>query len=133
MYLLSKPAYVTTSLLLTFFMFSGAASAQSGRGAMHGYVALQDVAYVDMARQKVPTKVELRGNTEFNKSVYTTQTDEHGSYDFKEVPMGEYVIRISRPGYRVYEAEIYIPSDFLCNLATMLKREGSKRAEGQKR
>jgi hypothetical protein len=46
--------------------------------------------------------------------------------------MGEYVLRISSPGHATYEAEIYIPSDFVCRLATMLKKEGGKGAAGRK-
>lgn len=123
---------MVTKLLVILLLFGGVASAQSGRGAMHGYVAFEGVAYNDLAKQKVRAKVELHGNTEFNQSVYTTETDERGSYDFKAIPMGEYVLRISSPGLRVYETEIYIPSDFVCNLATMLKKGSSKAAKGHK-
>jgi hypothetical protein len=99
------------------------ASAQSGRGSMHGYVAFEDLSYLEVAEKRVHASIELRGNTEFNHGVYTAKTDEHGSYDMKSVPMGQYVLKISSPGYRDYETEIYLPSDFNCSLAVMLKKE----------
>jgi len=100
-----------------------AALAQSGRGSVHGYVAFEDLSYMEVAEKKVHATIELRGNTEFNHEVYAANTNEHGSYDLKTIPMGEYVLKISSPGYRVYQTEIYLPSDFTCSLAVMLKKE----------
>ena len=57
---------------------------------MHGYVAFEDLSYLEVAEKKVHATIELRGNTEFNHEVYTAQTNEHGSYDLKTIPMGEY-------------------------------------------
>jgi carboxypeptidase family protein len=99
------------------------ASAQSGRGSMHGYVGFEDLSYLEVAEKKVHASIELRGNTEFNHEVYTAKTDEHGSYDIKSVPMGQYLLKISAPGYHSYQTELYIPSDFNCSLAVMLKKE----------
>lgn len=100
----------------------GLAQAQSGRGSVHGYVAFDDLSYLEVGEKNVHATIELRGNTEFNHEIYTTKTNEHGSYDLKSVPMGEYSLKISSPGYRTYETEIYLPSDFNCSLAVMLKR-----------
>lgn len=103
---------------------TGAAElAQSGRGSVHGYVAFEDLSYIEVSEKKVHATIELRGNTEFNQGVYTAKTDEHGSYDLKNIPMGQYVLKISAPGYRTYQTEIYLPSDFNCSLAVMLKKE----------
>jgi hypothetical protein len=128
MYPSSKSARAATMFLLALVMCGvNVVSAQSGRGTMHGYVAFEDVAYNDLAGKKVRAKVELRGSTEFNRAtVYTAETDERGSYDIKSVAMGEYVLRISSPGYAAYEIEVYIPSDFACSLAIMLKKQGGK-------
>lgn len=119
---LKSKLFCTSLYLILLLVFCAGAHAQSGRGAMHGYVAFQDIAYNDLDKQKVHAKVELKGNTEFNQTVLTTETNERGSYDIKDVPMGEYVLRISMPGYKTYETELYIPSDFTCSLATMLKK-----------
>ena len=103
------------------FLLFVTAFAQSGRSGMHGYVAFEDLSYNDVAERKVHAKIELRRNAT-DKEPFTTQTDEHGSYDFGSVSPGEYVLRISSPGYKIYEAEIYLPSDFIGNLAVRLRK-----------
>ena len=118
----SKPT-LAAMLLALAGLSCAAALAQSGRGSVHGYVAFEDLSYMEVAEKKVHATIELRGNTEFNHEVYTAKTDEHGSYDLKTIPMGQYVLKISSPGYRAYQTEIYLPSDFTCSLAVMLKRE----------
>ena len=89
---------------------------------MRGYVAFEDLSYNDVAERKVHATVELRRNAG-DKDVRKVETDKHGSYDFQSVSPGEYVLRISSPGYQIYETEIYLPSDFIGNLAVMLKKE----------
>ena len=109
-------------MLMLMGLSCALALAQSGRGSMHGYVGFEDLSYLEVAEKKVHASIELRGNTEFNHEVYTAKTDEHGSYDIKSVPMGQYTLKISSPGYRSYRTELYIPSDFNCSLAIMLKK-----------
>jgi Carboxypeptidase regulatory-like domain len=111
------------AILMLACLCGALALAQSGRGSMHGYVGFEDLSYLEVAEKKVHASIELRGNTEFNHEVYTAKTDEHGSYDIKSVPMGQYLLKISSPGYRSYQTELYIPSDFNCSLAVMLKKE----------
>ena len=111
------------AILMLACLCCALALAQSGRGSMHGYVGFEDLSYLEVAEKKVHASIELRGNTEFNHEVYTAKTDEHGSYDIKSVPMGQYLLKISSPGYRSYQTELYIPSDFNCSLAVMLKKE----------
>ena len=122
----SRSARSSVIFMLALVFCSGAVvSAQSGRGAVHGYVAFEGVAYNDLAEKKVGAKIELRGSTEYNRETsYTAETNERGSYDIKSVMAGEYVLRITSPGYAAYEIEVYIPSDFICSLAVMLKKHG---------
>jgi hypothetical protein len=114
---------LATILLVLIGCCGAIAMAQSGRGSMHGYVAFEDLSYLEVGEKKVHATIELRGNTEFNHEVFTAKTDEHGSYDLKSIPMGQYGLKISSPGYRDYQTEIYLPSDFNCSLAVMLKKE----------
>ena len=95
---------------------------QSGRGLMHGYVAFDDLSYNEVGEGKIHAKIELRGNTQFNHSVYTAQTDNRGAYDIPAIGMGEYTLKISAPGHATYQINLYIPSDFECRLAVMLKK-----------
>jgi len=111
------------SAVAFFVLFSSAATlAQSGRGLMHGYIAFDGVAYNDLAKDNVRAKIELRSITKGDQRVYNAETDEHGAFDLKSVPMGDYLLRISSPGFKTYEIEIYMPSDFNWNLAIKLKK-----------
>lgn len=96
---------------------------QSGRGTMHGYVAFDDFSYNEVLEGAIKAKVELRGNTEFNHAVFTVDTDKRGSYDIPAVGMGEYTLTITAPGHVTYHTDLYIPSDFECKLAVMLKKK----------
>jgi hypothetical protein len=113
----------TILALMLLILVASAVLAQSGRASMHGYVAFEDLSYIEVGEKKVQATIELRGNTEFNHEVYTAKTDEHGSYDLKNIPMGQYILKISSLGYRAYQTELYLPSDFTCSLAVMLKKE----------
>jgi hypothetical protein len=100
----------------------GSRHGQSGRGLMHGYVAFDDVSYNQLFEGKLHATVELRGNTSSNHSVFTAVTDNRGSYDIPAIGMGEYTLTITAPGHGTYRIDRYIPSDFECRLAVMLKK-----------
>ena len=119
----SKKVVTTAGFLVLMLVAVTNALPQSGRGSMHGYVAFEDVSYNELSAGKLHAKVELRSITEANKGVYNTQTNNTGSYDFPQLALGEYVLRITAPGYKTYQTEIFIPSDFICSLATMMKRQ----------
>jgi hypothetical protein len=101
------------------FSIPSVGHAQSGRAALNGWVAFQDVAYVD--HQPTAT-VELRSPSD-STVAYSTKTDEHGFYHFDHVGLGEFVLHIWAPHFRDYSAEVYLPSDFVGNWATMLKKK----------
>jgi hypothetical protein len=122
MHLLPRKIALATKPFVLLLICATVALTQSGRSGMRGYVAFEDLSYNDVAEHKVHARIELR-RTARDKDVVTTETDEHGLYDFHSVSPGEYLLRISSPGYRVYETEIYLPSDFIGNLAVMLKKE----------
>lgn len=124
MHSLTKKIQLTIKPSVLLLICVMVALAQSGRSGMRGYVAFEDLSYNDVAERKVHAKIELRRTTE-DKDVIKTETDEHGLYDFHSVSPGEYVLRISSPGYRIYETEIYLPSDFICNIAVVLKKRKS--------
>jgi hypothetical protein len=89
---------------------------------MHGYVAFEDISYNEVTQGAIRAKIELRGSTEFNHSLYTAETDRRGGYDISAIGMGEYTLRITAPGHIPYQIQVYIPSDFECRLAVMLKK-----------
>jgi hypothetical protein len=57
-------------------------------------------------------------------------TDEHGLFEINPAPLGEKWLRISASGFNTYEISIYLPSDFIGNLAVLLKRRGNKTSSG---
>ena len=109
------------------FLFGGQLAAQSGRGTMHGYVGYDDISYNEMIQGAVHATVELRGATKFNHERYTAETDNRGMYDILAIGAGEYTLTISAPGHVPYRIDVYIPSDFECRLATMLKKKAGAR------
>ncbi len=130
MYLYLKVSNKPAGLLMTLLLLCCTTWAQSGRGAMSGYVAFDGV---DTTKVKVKTKVELRALSKNSETSMETETNERSAYQFKAIPMGEYELLISAPGFITYEAKIYIPSDFLCHLAVMLKRDGGENSNSPKK
>ncbi len=115
-------AKLGAAITVALVTLHGLALAQSGRSVMRGYVAFENVAWVD----KQPTaKVTLRSITENNSNTYTGETSEHGMYEVP-VPMGEYELTIGAPGFVSYKTTLYMPSDFIANLAVMLKKADAK-------
>jgi len=102
---------------------SSAGLAQSGRASLHGWVAFENVAYVD----KQPTaKVVLQHDPPGSGPAYSTQTDEHGFFEFPHTSLGRFRLEITAKGFQ-YSADVYIPSDFAGNWAVQLKAETPKR------
>jgi hypothetical protein len=126
MHLSAKTVKVATKLtsLLVILLFGSAASAQSGRAVMRGYVAFENIAYVD---KQPRARVELCAGARGKNCGAATETDEHGLYEISPAPLGEWWLRISAPGFITYEINIYLPSDFIGNLAVMLKRADNKK------
>lgn len=108
-----------TLLALTLLVLPGLAHAQSGQASLNGWVAFEGVAYVD----KQPTAtVELRYARPDSAVAYSLKTDEHGFYAFSRIGLGEFDLHITAPGYKPYDALVYVPSDFVGNWAVILKK-----------
>jgi hypothetical protein len=101
-----------------FLVFPISAFAQSGGASLHGWVAFENVAYVDVQPQ---AKVELLHDPPESNVVYVTKTDEHGFFEFPRTSLGRFTLRITAPKFQPYVAEVYIPSDFAGNWAVQLR------------
>jgi len=106
--------------LLTLLIIPSLAQAQSGRAALNGWVAFEGVAYVD---QQPTATVQLRHVSPDTSVAYSMKTDEHGFYAFERIGLGEFDLRITAPGFKPYDALVYVPSDFVGNWAVILKKQ----------
>ena len=114
-------AAVAAAILLTL---SNAALAQSGGASLRGWVAFENVAYVDkQPRAKVVLQHDPRGSG----PPYATETDEHGFFEFPHTSLGRFKLEITAKGFQPYTADVYMPSDFAGNWAVQLKAEAPRR------
>jgi hypothetical protein len=107
--------------LLTAF---SASLAQSGGASLHGWVAFEDVAYVD---KQPRAKVALQHDPPGSGPANSTETDEHGFFEFPHTSLGRFKLEITAKGFQPYSADVYMPSDFAGNWAVQLKAEAPKR------
>ena len=110
-------ASLAAAILLTT---SSAALAQSGGASLHGWVAFENVAYAD---KQLRAKVVLQHDPPGSGPAYSTETDEHGFFDFPHTSLGRFKLEITAKGFQRYSADVYIPSDFAGNWAVQLKAE----------
>jgi hypothetical protein len=97
--------------------------AQSGGASLHGWVAFEDVAYVD---KQPRAQVVLQHDPPDSGPAYSTETDDHGFFEFSHTSLGRFKLEITAKGFQRYSAEVYMPSDFAGNWAVQLKAEASK-------
>jgi len=114
-------ASLTAAILLTAF---SASLAQSGGASLHGWVAFEDIAYVD---KQPRANVVLQHDPPGSGPAYSTETDEHGFFEFPHTSLGRFKLEITAKGFQPYSADVYMPSDFARNWAVQLKAEASKR------
>ena len=98
--------------------------AQSGAASLHGWVAFENVAYID---QQPRAKVVLQHDPPGSGPAYSTETDEHGFFEFPHTSLGRFKLEITAKGFQPYSADVYMPSDFAGNWAVQLKAEAPKR------
>jgi hypothetical protein len=119
-----KAIAFNASLTAVILLGSSASLAQSGAASLHGWVAFENVAYVD---KQPGAKVVLQHDPPGSGPAYSTETDEHGFFEFPHTSLGRFTLEITAKGFQPYSADLYIPSDFAGNWAVQLKAETSKR------
>lgn len=112
---------LAAAILLTL---SGPGLAQSGGASLRGWVAFEKVAYVD---KQPKAKVVLEHDPPGSGPGYSTETDEHGFFEFPHTSLGRFKLEITAKGFQPYTANVYLPSDFAGNWAVQLKAEAPKR------
>ena len=117
---ISRAALLATTSLLAAM---GPCRAQSGGASLHGWVAFENVAYVD---QQPRAKVLLQHDPPQSSIAYSTETDEHGFFDFPRVSLGRFKLVVKAQGFETYVADVYLPSDFAGNWAIELRAVKAK-------
>jgi hypothetical protein len=116
-----KSIALNASLALAILLTgSSAGLAQSGGASLHGWVSFEDVAYVD---KQPRAKVALQHDPPDSGPAYSTETDEHGFFQFSHISLGRFKLEITAKGFQRYSADVYMPSDFAGNWAVQLKAE----------
>ena len=95
-------ASLTAAILLTTF---SASLAQSGGASLHGWVAFEDIAYVD---KQPRAKVVLQHDPPGSGPAYSTETDERGFFEFPHTSVGRFKLEITAKGFNP------IPPMFIC-------------------
>jgi hypothetical protein len=110
-------ASLTAAILLTAF---SASLAQSGGASLHGWVAFEDIAYVD---KQPRAKVVLQHDPPGSGPAYSTETDEHGFFEFPHTSLGRFKLEITAKGFQPYSADVYMPSDFAVSTSLDMTEE----------
>jgi hypothetical protein len=109
--------FLAAAILLTTW---SVALAQSGGASLRGWVAFENVAYAD---KRPRAKVVLQHDPPGSGPAYSTETSEHGFFEFPHTSLGRFKLEITAKGFQRYSADAYIPSDFAGNWAVQLKAE----------
>jgi hypothetical protein len=108
-----------TLVTLSVVLFPQTTCAQSGRGWMDGFVVQESAT-----RPAAGATVELTAIAPRSGSgKLVAKADEQGEYKFKEIPYGDYVLRVSSDGYKSYQIEIYILPDAQTRIHVRLKKK----------
>jgi carboxypeptidase family protein len=110
---------VTALTAVPVVFFSPMSYAQSGRGWMDGFVVQESAT-----KPAAGATVELTATKPRSGSgKLVTKADEHGEYKFKEIPYGDYVLRVSSEGYKTYQIDLYIMPDVQTRIHVALKKK----------
>ncbi len=98
------------SAIGTALMLVGARlTAQSGRSSMTGIVF--DPSETHGIAEATVLLTGDPGTPRLATVAFTTPTDEEGHYSFNRLPYGDYLFRVSAPGFVPYQVNIYIAPD----------------------
>ena len=97
-----------------------AVRAQSGISSAGGLVADETATKQGKFVAITGAKVELEQNVKDSPRKFTTTTDKQGVFSFREIPYGDYVLRVSAPNYRSYELKFFVDSDGSAEITVLL-------------
>ena len=115
----SSRLWVPVAVTLSVFCLPGTTSAQSGRGWMDGFIVHDSATHAAAGAKVELTAVAPRSGDGKLAAV----ADKQGEYKFKEIPYGDYVLRVTSEGYEPYQIEIYIMPDVQTKIHVRLKKK----------
>lgn len=112
----------TRVAMLTFALMTAAVAvqAQSGISSAGGQVAEAAATKQGKFVVVAGAKVELEQNVKNSPRKFATTTDKDGVFGFREIPYGDYVLRVSAPNYRSYELKFFVDSDSSADITVLL-------------
>ena len=112
---------IPLAVVLSVLWLPGSICAQSGRGWMDGFVVHESATKAASAAKVELTPVAPRSGS----GKLAVVADKQGEYKFKEIPYGDYVLRVSSEGYDPYQIEIYIMPDVQTKIHVRLKKKAN--------
>ena len=120
--------YLWQVLALSALMFMPTlAHAQSGRAWMKGFIVGEKIT-----SGISDATVTLTGDPDtarIRNVKLTAKTNDKGEYSLKEIPYGDYKLRVSAPGYVDYQIDIFMLLDAETKLHMKLKKEKTQAKE----
>ena len=116
--------YTCVALVAVLLMITAVGvRAQSGISRVVGTVADAPAAKGEGKFVVVTgANVEIEQDVKISPRKFTTTTDEHGSFGFKEIPYGHYLLKVSAPNYGSYELKFFVDSDGSADITVLLRR-----------
>ena len=109
-------------IILTLMIAAVVVQAQPGISSVAGTVADAPAAKGEGKFVVVSgANVEIEQDVKNSPRKFTTTTDEHGSFRFKEIPYGLYLLKVSAPNYGRYELKFFVDSDGSADITVLLR------------
>ena len=112
---------IVLAITVSAFWLPGTTFAQSGRGWMDGFVVHESATNAASGAKVELTAVAPRSGS----GKLAATADQQGEYKIKEIPYGDYVLRVSSEGYEPYQIDLYIMPDVQTRIHVRLKKKNN--------
>ena len=112
---------MTTALALSAFCCPTSTYAQSGRGWMDSFIVHESATNAASGAKVELTALAPRSGS----GKLSTKANARGEYKLKDVPYGDYLLRVSSEGYAPYQIEIYVMPDVQTRIHVRLKKKAN--------
>jgi len=117
----SRVAMIAFALLIATVTVRAQSGISSVFGSVADSAATREGKFVVIAG----ATVELEQTVKNKPRKFTTTTEKGGVFGFREVPYGDYVLKISAPNYRRYELQFFVESDGSADITVLLTKRSN--------